>query len=324
VEDTRPKVYITRLLPNDMMAYILPHFRCAYWNDRDQPVPRSVLLQEVRDADGVLSLVTDKIDREVFEAAPNLRVVSNIAVGYDNIDIGEAKQRNIIVCNTPDVLTESTADLTFALMLNTARRVIEAASFLQENKWNSWGLMLLAGQDVYGKVLGIIGFGRIGEAVARRARGFGMKIIYFSRQRKHLQEEELEIQYRDLEGLLRESDFVCVLTPLTKETYHMIGTKELSWMKESAILINTSRGDVVDEEALLHALRAHQILAAGLDVYSNEPVRADHPLVQLPNVVALPHIGSATVETRMQMAKLAVDNLRLALAGEEPKYRVNG
>ncbi len=322
MESTRGKIYITRRLPKEVTSRLQEVFDCKWWDHEDVPVPRELLLQEIKTADGLLSMVTDRIDSELLDAAPRLRAVSNMAVGYDNIQVEEAKKRNVIVCNTPDVLTETTADLTVALLLATSRRLEESAIFLKNDEWKSWSPFLLAGLDVHHKTLGIIGLGRIGQAVARRAFGFGMKVLYYNRHRRMAEEQSLGVEYRDLESLLRESDFVCVLTPLTADTYHLISERELSQMKPTAVLINTARGPVVDEVALYTALKNNQIWAAGLDVFDREPVRASHPLVHLPNVLALPHIGSATVDTRMAMANLAVDNLILALTGKEPKYRV--
>ncbi len=316
------KIYITRRLPEEVIARLQEVFECKWWDREDIPVPRDVLFNEIQEADGILSMVTDSIDSELLDAAPRLRVVSNMAVGFDNIQLEEAKKRNVIVCNTPDVLTETTADLTFALLLATSRRLVESATFLKNDEWQSWSPFLLAGLDVHHKTMGIIGLGRIGQAVARRAAGFGMKLLYFNRNRRLADEQSLGVEYKDLATLLQESDFVCVLTPLKEDTYHLIGEQELSLMKSTAVLINTSRGPVVDEEALYEALKKKLIWGAGLDVFDNEPVRASHPLIHLPNVVAIPHIGSATVETRVAMANLAVDNLMLALTGKAPKYRV--
>ena len=315
-------MYLTRRLPDDVTAPILEVCDCAWWDEEDTPVPRATLMEAVTEVDGLLSMVTDPIDGEVLAAAPKLRVVSNMAVGYDNIALDEAKKRQIAVCNTPDVLTETTADLTFALLLGTARRLAEAANFLKNDEWRSWSPFLLAGQDVYGKTLGIIGLGRIGQAVARRAAGFGMTILYYNRNRRVDEEQSLAVRYKELDALLQESDYICVLTPLTKETRHLIGARELSLMKPTAVLVNTSRGPVVDEEALYRALAGRQIWGAGLDVFAKEPVRADHPLLRLPNVLALPHIGSATTATRLKMAGLAAENLILYLTGKEPRYRV--
>jgi len=227
------------------------------------------------------------------------------------------------VTNTPGVLTETTADLAFALILATARRIVEADKFTRSGKWKSWGPMLFLGRDVYGATLGIIGLGRIGQAVARRAKGFNMKVIYYSRKRKEDVERELGVEYRELRSLLREADIVSIHTPLTEETYHLIGEKELSLMKPTAILINTARGAVVDQKALYKALKERRIFGAGLDVYEKEPIDADDPLMELDNVVLLPHIGSASVETRGRMARMAAENLLAGLRGEKPPNLVN-
>lgn len=246
-----------------------------------------------------------------------------MAVGYNNIDVSAATRKGIMVTNTPDVLTETTADLTFALLMATARRLLEASDYLRRGEWKTWSPMLLTGQDVHGATLGIIGMGRIGEAVAKRAKGFDMRVLYHNRNRKPEVEEKLGVTYADLPTLLKESDFVCILTPYTSETHHLIGKGELAIMKKTAVLINTSRGGVVDENALYEALTTGTILAAGLDVFEQEPVPLNHPLLSLPNVVALPHIGSASVQTRTRMAELAAQNLLQALAGELPENLVN-
>jgi glyoxylate reductase len=263
------------------------------------------------------------MDKEALDAAgPKLRVVSNMAVGYDNIDIETARQRGIVVTNTPDVLTETTADLAFALLLATARRLPEAERLLRSGQWGHWSPFWCTGLDVYGKTLGIVGMGRIGQAVARRAAGFGMRILYNSRSPKPDVDTRLGCSFCSLDQLLAESDFVVILTALSDETRGLIGRREFSLMKKTAILINVARGAVVDEEALYHALKERRIWAAGLDVYAHEPIPAGHPLLTLDNVVALPHIGSATVETRMNMARLAIRNLLAVLQGTEPPYRV--
>jgi len=318
----RPRVYITRALPTEALGELPLHCDYTCWPESELPVPRDVLLKEAEHADGLLTMLTDQIDDSLLKHASRLRVVSNLAVGYDNIDIGAAKERGIAVCNTPDVLTESTADLTFALMLATARRLVEAADYVKRDKWTSWSPSLLTGMDVYNKTLGIVGLGRIGIAVARRASGFGMQVVYNSRTQKLKEEQALNIRFSPLDQLLCESDFVCVLTPLSDATKNLIGPRELSLMKPSSVLINTARGGVVDESALYEALCQGEIWGAGLDVFSQEPLRANHPLLALPNVIAIPHIGSATIETRHRMARLAADNLWLALSGREGLYRV--
>ncbi|WDL98078.1 2-hydroxyacid dehydrogenase [Alicyclobacillus sp. ALC3] len=319
---TKQRVFVTRKLPDEVLLPLRELFDCRLYPEADRPVPRERLLEEVATADGVLSMLTEVIDAQLLASAPSLKVVSNMAVGYDNIDLQAARARGVIVCNTPDVLTETTADLTFALLLAAARKVVESADFIRQGAWHSWAPFLLAGQDVHHKTLGLVGLGRIGSAVARRAQGFGMRILYTSRQRHEEAEATLSAVYTTLPELLAESDFVCILTPYTPQTHHLIGERELQWMKPSAVLVNTARGSVVDEQALYQALRDRAIWGAGLDVFEREPVSADNPLLSLPNVVALPHIGSATVDTRMAMARQAADNLTEALLGRSPRYRV--
>ncbi len=284
---------------------------------------RTELLEAARGASGVLSTVTERIDAGFMDAAgDNLKVVANMAVGYDNVDVTAARERGIVVTNTPGVLTETTADVAFMLMLAAARRLGEGERMLRSGKWRYWGPELLTGPDVWGKTLGIIGMGRIGEAVARRARGFEMDILYTSRSRKERVERKTGARRVHLDELLRESDFISIHTPLTTETRHLIGEPELQKMKPTAVLVNTSRGPVVDEAALADALAELLIFAAGLDVYEEEP--AVHPkLLQLENVVLAPHIGSASIETRSKMAELAAENLRSVLRGERPANPVN-
>lgn len=318
----RPRVYVTRRLPEQVMERLSESFDCRSWQEHDTPVPRAVLLGEAASAQGLLTMLTDPVDESLLAAAPRLRVVSNMAVGYDNIDLAAAQARSVAVCHTPDVLTEATADLTFALLLAAARRLVEAVDYLRQDRWHSWAPLLLAGQDVYGKTLGLVGFGRIGEAVARRAAGFKMSILYHARHRKPQAEAQVGAQYVPLRELLVRSDYVCLLVPYSPQTHHLIGAGELAQMKRTAILVNTARGAVVDEAALVTALQEGVIRGAGIDVFEHEPARADHPLVRLPNVVALPHIGSATVDTRLAMALLAADNLADVLLGRDPKCRV--
>ncbi|MGC9004871.1 MAG: glyoxylate reductase [bacterium] len=316
------KVFVTRVIPEEGLKLIQENCDAEIWQE-ETPPPREVLIEKIKDCEGILCLLTDKIDGEVMDNATKLRIISNYAVGYDNIDVKEATRRKIMVTNTPGVLTETTADLTFALILATARRLVEADKFTRSGKWKSWGPMLFLGRDVYGATLGIIGMGRIGQAVARRAKGFNMKIIYYSRRRNEEAEKELGAEYRELHSLLKEADIITIHTPLTEETYHLIGEKELSLMKPSAILINTARGAVVDQRALFKALKEKRIFGAGLDVYEKEPIDADDPLLELDNVVVLPHIGSATVETRGRMARMAAENLLAGLRGEIPQNLVN-
>jgi glyoxylate reductase len=316
------KVFVTRIIPDEGLNLILENCDAEVWQE-ETPPPKEIIIEKIKDCEGILTLLTDKIDAEIMDRAPKLRIISNYAVGYDNIDVKSATQRGIMVTNTPGVLTETTADLAFALILATARRIVEADKFTRSGKWKSWGPMLFLGRDVYGATLGIIGLGRIGQAVARRAKGFNMKVIYYSRKRKEDVERELGVEYRELHSLLREADIVSIHTPLTEETYHLIGEKELSLMKPTAILINTARGAVVDQKALYKALKERRIFGAGLDVYEKEPIDADDPLLELDNVVLLPHIGSASVETRGRMARMAAENLLAGLRGEKPPNLVN-
>ena len=313
------KVLVTREIP-EVGLYLLEGFDVRVLFER--PPERGELLEAVRGMDGVLSTATEKIDGEVLDAAGDgLKVVANMAVGYDNIDVGAARERGVVVTNTPGVLDETTADVAFMLMLAAARRLGEGERLLRAGKWEWWGPKQLRGLDVWGKKLGILGLGRIGQAVARRAKGFGMEILYHNRSRKEDAEKELGARYRELRDLLSESDFISIHTPLTDETRHLIGEEELEGMKPGAVLVNTSRGAVVDENALADALDNGRIFAAGLDVYEEEP-RVHPKLLELENVVLAPHIGSASAETRDKMATLAAENLRAVLQGEQPKTPV--
>jgi glyoxylate reductase len=318
----KPKVYITRRVPDEIVTKVEDYCQVRMWEEADIPVPRAVLEEEIKDVEGLFCLLTENIDRELLGKAEKLKVISNMAVGYNNIDIDAAKEKGFTVTNTPGVLTETTADLTFALLMTTARRIIESADYLRNGNWKTWSPMQLTGQDIYGATLGIIGMGRIGASLAKRARGFDMDILYYNRSRKYDLEEELNLKYTELESLLKQSDFICIMTPYTPETKNLIGSRELSLMKNTAILINTARGGIVNEEALFHALKEGEIWAAGLDVFEQEPVSLEHPLLSLPNVVTLPHIGSASIKTRMKMADLAADNLLLALQNQSPKHVV--
>lgn len=316
------KVYITRKIPEAAINLLSENFEISMWCEEHVPVPRDVLEQEIQAVDAIYCLLTDTIDRSLLEKAKHLKVISIMAVGYNNIDIKAAKELKIIVTNTPGVLTETTADLTFALMLATARRVVESQQFLKAGQWKTWSPMLLTGQDVFGAKLGIIGMGRIGEAIVKRAIGFNMPIVYYNRTRKVDIEEKYGITFVPMEQLLSTADFICIMTPLTQDTYHLIGERELQLMKETAILINTARGGIVDEQALYNALDTQKIWAAGLDVFEEEPVPLDHPLLTLPNVIVLPHIGSASIQTRSKMSILAANQLISALTGIGPEHRV--
>jgi glyoxylate reductase len=288
----------------------------------EAPPARDELLEAAKGAEGVLSNVTEKMDPEFMDAAGSgLKVIANMAVGYDNVDVEAAKERGIVVTNTPGVLDETTADTAFMLLLAAARRLGESERTLRAGSWEWWGPKLFVGVDVWGKKLGIVGMGRIGQAVAKRGRGFGMEILYHNRSRKENAEKELDARYADLDELLENADFVSVHTPLTEETRHLIGPEELDKMKRTAVLVNTSRGPVVDERALAEALADGRIFAAGLDVYEEEP--KVHPkLLELENAVLAPHIGSGSRETRDGMAVLAAENIVAVLSGGEPKTPV--
>ena len=318
----KPKVYVTRLLPKDAMDKIHSFCDAKVW-EGELPPPRNILLENVTDIDGLLSLLTDKIDAELMNRARKLRVISNCAVGFDNIDVQEATKRGIIVSNTPGVLTDTTADFAFALLMAAARRVVEGDRVVRAGKWKTWGPMILLGQDVHGSTLGIIGLGRIGSAMAKRAKGFGMRILYSDVVRNKQAEEELGIEYVDIDTLFTRSDFITIHTNLTPETHHLIDQKQFEKMKKTAVLVNTSRGPIVDNMALYDALRSGKIAYAALDVTEPEPIPADHPLLTLDNVIVVPHIASASVATRTKMGLMAADNLIAGLKGELPPNSIN-
>ncbi len=318
----KPKVFVARLIPEAGLDLLKPKCDLDVWQD-ELPPSRAALLEHVKGCQGLLSLLTDKVDAELLDAAPDLKVVSNYAVGYDNIDVAACTARKIVVCNTPGVLSETTADLAWALLMAAARRISEGADYVRAGKWRTWGPRLLLGWDVHHATLGIIGLGRIGFEVAKRARGFDMRVLYYNRSRKPELEAELGLEYVPLETLLKESDFVSLHTPLTPETRHLIGAKEFELMKPTAVLINTARGPIVDSKALYQALKSGQIGYAALDVTDPEPIPADDPLLSLPNCLVVPHIGSASHATRNRMAVMAAENLLAALEGERPEHVVN-
>ena len=315
------KVLVTREIP---AAGIRPLEEFDVTVLSEAPPERADLLEAASGAEGVLSTVTEKIDGTFMDAAgEGLKVIANMAVGYDNVDVEAAKARGVVVTNTPGVLDETTADVAFMLLLAAARRLGESERVLRAGRWEWWGPKLFMGPDVWGKKLGIVGLGRIGKAVARRARGFDMEILYYNRSRREEAEEELGASYLELDELLETADFITLHTPLTDETRHLIDAPELERMKPEAVLVNTSRGPVVDEAALADALAEGRIFAAGLDVYEEEP--KVHPkLLELENVVLAPHIGSGSIETRVKMAVLAAENLAAVLRGEQPKTLVSG
>lgn len=320
---SKPKVFITRQIPQEALERLEVVADCTVWPHEKKPVDQETLRRELETAHGLYCLLTDRIDHALVEGAPNLKVVSTMAVGYDNIAVDACTERGIVVTNTPGVLTETTADLTFALLMATARRVQEGRRVIEDGEWTSWYPMMLAGQDVFGATIGIVGAGRIGQAVARRAKGFGMRILYHNRNRTEGFEQETGAQYVELNELLRESDFVTVLVPLTEQTRRMFGAAEFALMKPSACFINVARGAVVDEDALYQALLDRQIWAAGLDVFDKEPIGPDHPLLSLPNCTVLPHIGSASIATRTKMATMVADDIVAVLSGNRPKHPVN-
>jgi glyoxylate reductase len=300
------RVFVTRRLPGQAVGRLARDHEVDLWPGADPP-PRADLLERTAGAEGLLSLLTDPVDAELIQTAPNLKAIANYAVGTDNVDLEAATARGIPVGNTPDVLTETTAELAFGLMIAVARRLVEADRHVREGRWGEWSPDLLLGHDLNGATLGIVGYGRIGQAVARRARGFDMTVVHGI----------------PLSDLLEQSDFVSLHAPLTAETRGMIGDAQLARMKPNAILINTARGPLVDTMALERALRSGHIAGAGLDVTDPEPLPADHPLLSAPSLVVAPHIGSASHRTREAMADMAVDNLLAALAGQRMPHCAN-
>lgn len=312
----KPKVYVTRKLPQVALDELKVACEVTIW-EYESPAPGyEVINDQIGDKEGLLCLLTDRIDAALMDSAPHLKVISQCAVGYDNIDIEAARVREIAVGNTPGVLTDATADFTFTLLMSAARRINEAISYVRDGHWQTWGLTILQGQDVWGATLGIVGLGRIGQAVAKRAHGFGMRIFYSDRERKIKIENELGVKYVSFDELLRVADFVSLHIPLTDQTKDLIGTQEFDWMKKDAILINTSRGQVIDMDALYAALTSGQIAGAALDVTDPEPLPADHRLLELPNLLVTPHIASATTSARTRMAQVAVRNLVAGVQGK--------
>jgi glyoxylate reductase len=318
----KKKILVTGRLPDEVMEQLAAVCDMEA-NREDRPMERQKVLDKITDKEGLLSVITDRVDAELMDRAPNLKIISNLAVGTNNIDVAAATARGIAVTNTPGVTTEPTADLTLGLILAVARRIVEEDRLTREGKFQFWAPMLFLGRSVARKTLGIVGFGAIGQAVAKRARGFDMRLLYHQRrQLDPAREREMGIEYADFGRLLRESDFVSLHVPLTDETRYLIGAKELQQMKPSAFLINASRGPVVNEKELVEALQARVIAGAGLDVYENEPALAPG-LTELPNVVLTPHVGSGTIEDRTLMARMATENLLAGLKGEVPRYILN-
>ncbi|MEK4802635.1 D-glycerate dehydrogenase [Oceanobacillus sp. FSL K6-0118] len=318
----KPSIYITRKIPRELVNIYENQYNIRMWEKEEEPVPREILVKEIQHANGIISMLSEKIDEELLSKAPHLKVVANLAVGFDNINVDAAKKRGIIITNTPDVLSETTADLGFALLMATARRVIEANNYIKTDQWKNWAPFLLAGTDIHHKTIGIVGMGRIGEAIAKRAKGFEMEILYHNRSRKEEAEKELGASYVSFDELLRLSDYVVSVVPLTDETKRLFNKDTFRKMKPSSIFINISRGGVVDEEALVDALKNKVIEAAGLDVFKNEPINSEHPLLKLNNVVCLPHIGSSSIETRTRMIQLCLENVDGVIQGRGAKTPV--
>lgn len=319
----RPRVFATRRMPSPGIELLSGECDTTVHEGRE-PIDRAEFLRVMADKEGLVCIPGDRVDREVLDAAPMLRAVATCSVGYEHIDVGEATKRGIYVGYTPGVLTDATADLAFALLVTSARRIAEADRYVRAGKWRvGFDLGFMLGQPVWGATIGIIGFGRIGQAVAARAGGFRMKILYHDAVRHTAEERSLGAEYSSLDGLLSASDFVSIHVPYLPETHHLIGERELRLMKPDATLINTSRGSVVDEAALVRALEAGWVASAGLDVYEREPLDTESPLLHMENVTLAPHIGSATTPTRSRMAELTALNLLAALRGEAPLHWLN-
>jgi glyoxylate reductase len=319
----KPKVYVTRELPERGLKIIMERFDAEVWPEYAPP-PKKTIIEKAKDVDALATLLSDKIDAEVFDAAPKLKMIAQLAVGFDNVDVQEATKRGIYVSNTPEVLTDTTADFAWTLLMALARRVVEADKYVRMGKWKvGWHPAMLQGRDVYGATMGIVGAGRIGYAVAKRATGFSMKILFYDVIPRPEMEKDFGAKKVDLNELLKQSDFVSVHVPLMKETHHLINAEKLRLMKKTAYLINNSRGPVVDEKALYEALNAGRIAGAGLDVFEQEPTSLANPLLKLDNVVVAPHISSASYETRSKMAEMVADNLIAFFEGKKPPNLIN-
>jgi len=319
----KPKVYVTREMPERGLRIIKERFEAEVWPDYAPP-PKKTIIEKAVKVDALATLLSDKIDAEVFDAAPNLKIVAQMAVGFDNIDVTEATKRGIYVTNTPGVLTETTADFAWALLMAIARRVVEANKYVRTGKWKvGWHPMMMQGRDIYGATIGIVGLGRIGCAIAKRAKGFDMQVLYYDIIRRPDFEKEYNIQFTQLDTLFQKADFVTINTPLTKETYHLVDEKKLKLMKKTAYLINNARGPIVDEKALYKALKEGWIAGAALDVFEQEPTPVENPLLKLDNVVVAPHISSSSYETRSRMAEMVAENLVAFFEGKIPPNLVN-
>jgi glyoxylate reductase len=321
---SKHKVYVTRKIPEPGPSILKKHFQINM-NPGVDVLKKETLFENVRDVDALLCMLGDNIDAKVMDAAgPNLKVISCYSVGYDHVDIYEAEKRKIIVTNTPNVLANATADLTFSLILTAARNIVNADRHVRNGNWKfGWTPDLFLGYDVHGSILGIIGLGEIGTLVAKRARGFDMQVIYYSKTRKRKMESELDITFVPLEELLRRSDFVSIHVSLNKDNFHMIDESKIKLMKKTAFIINTSRGKVINEQHLINALRNKVIGGAGLDVYESEPISRSNPLTQFPQTILLPHIGSATFMTRSKMAEVAANNIVNFFNGRGIVHKIN-
>jgi len=319
----KPKVFVTREMPKRGLRLIKERFDAEVWSDYAPP-PKKTIVEKAAKVDALATLLSDKIDVEVFDAAPNLKIVAQMAVGFDNVDIEEATKRGIYVTNTPGVLTETTADFAWALLMAVARRVVEADKYVRSGNWKAgWHPMMIQGRDIYGATLGIVGLGRIGCAIAKRAKGFDMKVLYHDVVRRPDFEKEYNIQFTDVDVLFQKADFITINVPLTKETHHLVDEKKLKMMKKTAYLINNARGPIVDEKGLYKALKEGWIAGAALDVFEQEPTPVNNPLLKLDNVVVAPHISSASYETRSKMAEMVAENLIGFFEGKTPPNLVN-
>jgi glyoxylate reductase len=318
----KPRVFVSRVIPDEGLNLVLAECDAEVWPD-ELPPSRQVLMDRLKGKVGLLALLTDTIDAELMDLNPQLRVVANYAVGFDNIDIPAATTRGLPIGNTPGVLTETTADFAFTLLMSAARRIVEGADYVHAGKWQTWGPKLLTGVDIHGTTLGLVGFGRIGQAMAKRASGFEMRVLYYDQFRRPDLEGSMGVEYVDLDTLLRESDFVSIHTDLNETTRHLFDATTLAKMKPSAVLVNSARGPIVDPNALYEALSSGVIRAAALDVTEPEPIKMDSPLLTLSNCLLVPHIASATIATRGRMAEIAARNLIAGVRGERLPAPVN-
>jgi len=319
----KPKVYVTREMPERGLRIIKEKFDTEIWREYAPP-PKKTIIEEAANVDALATLLSDNIDAEVFDAAPKLKIIAQMAVGFDNINVEEATKRGIYVTNTPGVLTETTADFAWTLLMAVARRVVEADTYVRSGNWKvGWHPMMMQGRDIYGATLGIVGLGRIGCAIAKRAKGFDMKVMYYDVIRRPDFEKEYDIQFSEIEPLFQKADFITINVPLTKETVHLVDEEKLKMMKKTAYLINNARGPIVDEKALYKALKEGWIAGAALDVFEQEPTPMLNPLLKLTNMVVAPHISSASYETRSRMAEMVAENLVAFFEGKTPPNIVN-